>query len=211
MLAAGGCGGRNPHLACHAAIPLQDSRRACQAQGCFQGAEASAGHPPSFMTSSYCSTVLSPELGVQCAATQLREQPVGKAMPAFSPFSSISLRTAGGRQGSGNEGRHSLLAAMPATSLLQALQGGHLATTHLPSRHRTAAERPASPAVHHRTPFPTHRTPFSHPPESSSFSHSSVMRMPGLAMVCTYDRTWRCTSAAWRTCGAAQGRQVEGR
>jgi hypothetical protein len=33
------------------------------------------------MTSSYCSTVLSPPLGVQWAATQLRLQPVGKAMP----------------------------------------------------------------------------------------------------------------------------------
>ena len=38
-------------------------------------------HPPSFITSSYCSTVLSPALGVQCAATQLREQPVGRRCP----------------------------------------------------------------------------------------------------------------------------------
>lgn len=36
----------------------------------------------SFMTSSYCSTVLSPAFGVQCAATQFKLQPVGKAMPA---------------------------------------------------------------------------------------------------------------------------------
>jgi hypothetical protein len=36
----------------------------------------------SFMTSSYCSTVLSPALGVQWAATQFKLQPVGKAMPA---------------------------------------------------------------------------------------------------------------------------------
>ena len=43
-------------------------------------------------TSSYCSTVLSPLLGVQCAATWLIEQPVGKAIPAFSPFSCTSLR-----------------------------------------------------------------------------------------------------------------------
>mmetsp|Transcript_29610 Transcript_29610/g.62000 ORF Transcript_29610/g.62000 Transcript_29610/m.62000 type:complete len:398 (+) Transcript_29610:1077-2270(+) len=43
-------------------------------------------------TSPYCSTVLSPEFGVQCAATWLIEQPVGKAMPAFRPFSCTSLR-----------------------------------------------------------------------------------------------------------------------
>mmetsp|Transcript_26224 Transcript_26224/g.69539 ORF Transcript_26224/g.69539 Transcript_26224/m.69539 type:complete len:288 (-) Transcript_26224:174-1037(-) len=43
-------------------------------------------------TSPYCSTVLSPELGVQCAATWLIEQPVGKAMPALSPFSWTSFR-----------------------------------------------------------------------------------------------------------------------
>ena len=33
-------------------------------------------------TSPCCSTVLSPELGVQCAATWLIEHPVGKAIPA---------------------------------------------------------------------------------------------------------------------------------
>jgi len=42
-------------------------------------------------TSPYCSTVLSPEFGVQCAATWLIEQPVGKAIPARSPFSSTRV------------------------------------------------------------------------------------------------------------------------
>lgn len=88
----------------------------------------------SFITSSYWSTVLSPELGVQCAATlhivhnahqyrpkhhdffgyrriitvqrfvgaekstyQFREQPVGKAMPASKPFSTMSFRTMSSR------------------------------------------------------------------------------------------------------------------
>lgn len=35
--------------------------------------------------------------------------------------------------------------------------------------------------------------------QSSSFSHMSIRRMPGLAIVCMYDRTCRCTSAAFRT------------
>lgn len=45
------------------------------------------------MTLSYCSTVVSPPLGVQCAATQSREHPVGKAMPASRPLAAMSLRT----------------------------------------------------------------------------------------------------------------------
>eukprot|EP00160_Parvularia_atlantis_P000053 Unigene10044_Nuclearia_a/m.30683 Unigene10044_Nuclearia_a/g.30683 ORF Unigene10044_Nuclearia_a/g.30683 Unigene10044_Nuclearia_a/m.30683 type:complete len:346 (+) Unigene10044_Nuclearia_a:333-1370(+) len=44
-------------------------------------------------TSPYCSTVVSPGLGVQCAAQWLSEQPVGNAVPALSPSASISSRT----------------------------------------------------------------------------------------------------------------------
>merc|ERR1719354_237428 len=42
-----------------------------------------------FITSSYFNTVLSPAFGVKCAAQWFREQPVGKAIPASSPFASI--------------------------------------------------------------------------------------------------------------------------
>merc|ERR1719354_1156143 len=42
-----------------------------------------------FITSSYFKTVLSPAFGVKCAAQWFSEQPVGKAIPASSPFASI--------------------------------------------------------------------------------------------------------------------------
>ena len=169
-------------------------------------------HPPSFMTSSYCSTVLSPLLGVQCAATQLREQPVGKAMPAFSPFSSISLRTAGGRA-QGLLAVWSSPQAPPATRRM----GRSGASCHgcclpacLPA---CLPDSACGPPCHAPLPnypqqpplpcpaLPSPALPAVRAPESSSRWHRSVMRIPGLAIVCTYDRTWRCTSAAWRTCG----------
>mmetsp|Transcript_114322 Transcript_114322/g.363315 ORF Transcript_114322/g.363315 Transcript_114322/m.363315 type:complete len:255 (-) Transcript_114322:421-1185(-) len=41
-------------------------------------------------TSSYCRTALSPQFGVQCTATQFREQPVGKPQPHSRPLAEMS-------------------------------------------------------------------------------------------------------------------------
>ncbi|KAL4858381.1 hypothetical protein ACK3TF_001365 [Chlorella vulgaris] len=77
--------------------PVLVASRTASSRGLYRGLKATVKalsmmrpliwrHPPSFMTSSYCSTVLSPLLGVQ-------EQPVGKAMPASRPLASMRVRT----------------------------------------------------------------------------------------------------------------------